>query len=140
MIIMPWTDGNPKLHKYRWAISRSNIMWNESMQRRTALKVVTGAIPAGGLLGSSDVQAETLRALPAGHLPKDRRLEDLKDLNGYFPFKPSETQEAWQQRAEYVRRQILVALGLWPMPVKTSNSAAIRPSSNTAPVPCSACR
>ncbi|MCA9146501.1 MAG: acetylxylan esterase, partial [Planctomycetales bacterium] len=60
-----------------------------------------------------------------GQLPNDRRLEPLKDLDGYFPFTPSESKEAWATRAERVRRQILVANGLWPMPTKTPLNAVI---------------
>jgi hypothetical protein len=66
-----------------------------------------------------------VRVLPAGQLPKDARLGPLRDENGYFPFTPPPTREAWQQRAEQVRRQILVAAGLWPMPVKTPSHAVI---------------
>lgn len=65
------------------------------------------------------------RALPAGTLPADRRLEPLKDLNGYFPFTPPPTKDDWNRRADYVRRQILVSQGLWPMPTKTPLNAVI---------------
>ncbi len=65
------------------------------------------------------------RVLQDGELPADARLEPLKDLNGYFPFTPSADRAAWQQRAEQVRRQILVATGLWPMPVPTPLNAVI---------------
>ncbi len=50
---------------------------------------------------------------------EDVRHQPLKDLNGYFPFNPPESLDQWEQRKEYVRRQILVATGLWPMPTKT---------------------
>jgi len=50
---------------------------------------------------------------------EDVRRQPLKDLNGYFPFDPPTSIEEWEQRREYVRRQILVATGLWPMPTKT---------------------
>ncbi len=63
--------------------------------------------------------------LPPGKLPDDARLGPLKDLNGYFPFTVSANPEAWKQRAEYVRRQLLVATGLWPMPTKTPANAVI---------------
>ncbi|MBI1900856.1 MAG: acetylxylan esterase [Planctomycetia bacterium] len=56
------------------------------------------------------------RVLPDGEKPKDSRLGALKDLNGYFPFAVPATKEAWAERAEKVRRQILVSQGLWPMP------------------------
>jgi dienelactone hydrolase len=49
----------------------------------------------------------------------DRRLGPLKTLNGEFPFVPSPTPEAWAARAMVLRRQIQVALGLWPTPDRT---------------------
>jgi dienelactone hydrolase len=52
-------------------------------------------------------------------LADDARLGPLKDLDGYFPFDPPATREAWQARAADVRRRILVSQGLWPMPTKT---------------------
>ena len=42
-----------------------------------ALAVVAG--PAG------QVRAAAPRVLPDGAVPEDRRLEELKDFNGYFP-------------------------------------------------------
>jgi len=55
----------------------------------------------------------------------DRRLEPLKDLNGYFPFQPPAKLSDWEPRQEWVRRQILVSQGLWPMPTKTPLNAVI---------------
>jgi dienelactone hydrolase len=58
--------------------------------------------------------------LPAAvAMADDARLGPLKDLDGYFPFDPPATREAWQARAADVRRRILVSQGLWPMPTKT---------------------
>jgi dienelactone hydrolase len=49
--------------------------------------------------------------------PPDHRLSDKpKDLNGYFPFEPPATKEAWEARRMALRTQIQVAVGLWPMP------------------------
>lgn len=59
------------------------------------------------------------RILPEGQLPQDSRLGPLKDLDGYFPFKPAPDRASWERRAERVRRQMQVALGLWPMPTRT---------------------
>ncbi len=56
---------------------------------------------------------------------EDVRLQPPKDLNGYFPFTPPSTLREWESRREYVRRQILVAVGLWPMPTKTPLNAVI---------------
>lgn len=44
---------------------------------------------------------------------EDLRRQPLKDLDGYFPFAPPRTLREWDQRKEYVRRQILVAAGVW---------------------------
>ena len=65
------------------------------------------------------------RALEPGKLPADVRLQAPKDLNGYFPFTPAESREAWAVRAEEVRRRILVSQGLWPMPSRTPLNAVI---------------
>lgn len=71
------------------------------------------------------LQAEVPRVLPEGQLPKDKRLDKLVDLNGYFPFTPSQSPQQWAERAEQVRRRILVATGLWPMPTKTPANAVV---------------
>jgi dienelactone hydrolase len=63
--------------------------------------------------------------LPAGKVPNDRRLGPLKDLNGYFPFTPPKSADEWATRAQRVRRQLLVAAGVWPMPTKTPADAVI---------------
>ena len=70
-------------------------------------------------------RAEAPRVLPPGELPNDRRLGELKTLNGYFPFSPCASPEAWAKRSERVRRQMLVATGMWPMPTKTPANAVI---------------
>jgi len=69
--------------------------------------------------------ASAPRALPSGQLPDDARLAPPKDLNGYFPYTPPTSKDAWTARAEFVRRQILVSQGLWPMPTKTPLNAVI---------------
>ncbi|WP_207395803.1 alpha/beta hydrolase family protein [Bremerella alba] len=61
-----------------------------------------------------------MRVLPPGELPSDSRLAPPKDLNGYFPFSPPASVAQWDVRSEDVRTQLKVALGLWPMPPKTS--------------------
>ncbi len=68
---------------------------------------------------AADAQADTLRVLPEGQLPNDARLAKAKDLNGYFPFEVPATKEAWGARAAELRRRILVATGLWPLPERT---------------------
>jgi hypothetical protein len=81
-------------------------------------------VPSTLLLVASSIAAD-LRVLPEGRLPDDRRLQPLKDLDGYFPFQPPTDLDAWQQRSEQIRRQVLVSQGLWPMPEKTPLNAVI---------------
>jgi hypothetical protein len=71
-------------------------------------------------LGAADI-----RILPPGETPKDIRLGPPKDYDGYFPFTPYPTAEAWQQRAEVVRQQLRVALGIWPEPERNPLHAVI---------------
>ena len=73
----------------------------------------------------SPVFANGPRVLAQGAMPDDVRLQPPKDLNGYFPFTPSKSPAEWEKRADYVRRQILVSQGLWPMPTKGPLNAVI---------------
>lgn len=86
------------------------------------LRVAAFCLLLAGLIAPAACAAAP-RVLPAGKLPADARLGKLKDLNGYFPFTPAQTKEQWDQRAEQVRRRILVATGLWPMPERTAPNA-----------------
>ena len=61
----------------------------------------------------------------ADEAPPDVRLEPLKNLNGYFPFTPSPDRASWDKRATALRTQMLVALGLHPLPEKTPLKAVI---------------
>jgi dienelactone hydrolase len=70
-------------------------------------------------VNAPSAHADDLRVLPDGKLPDDRRLETPKDLNGYFPFEVPASKKAWEVRAAQLRRRVLVATGLWPMPEKT---------------------
>ena len=55
----------------------------------------------------------------------DPRLGPLRDLDGHFPFTPSASKVAWQARADMLRRQVRVALGLWPWPTRTPLNAVV---------------
>lgn len=91
---------------------------------RTTLAVIFIALIAQ----ISPAGADAPRVLPIGTLPNDVRLKAPKDLNGYFPFTPPKSPQEWHERAEYVRRQVLVSQGLWPMPSKTPLNAVIHGS------------
>ena len=79
---------------------------------------------AVGLSISVVSNAQDLRVLD-GQVPQDARLGDLKTLNGHFPFVVPENAGAWYARAEALRRRVLVANGLWPMPEKTPLNAVV---------------
>ncbi|MCZ6673474.1 MAG: acetylxylan esterase, partial [Verrucomicrobia bacterium] len=87
-----------------------------SKTRRSSNAIIASLI---FLLAAGGAWAAGPKVLSDGELPADTRLEDLKDLDGYFPFTPAKTKGDWEKRAEKVRRQVLVANGLWPMPAKT---------------------
>ncbi|WP_157369428.1 acetylxylan esterase [Zavarzinella formosa] len=55
----------------------------------------------------------------------DTRLGKPKNLNDYFPFAVPATKESWNTRKAELREQILVGLGLWPMPEKTPLNAVV---------------
>jgi hypothetical protein len=55
----------------------------------------------------------------------DSRLAPLKDLDGYFPWTPSASPADWQKRAEQVRMQMRVSLGIWPEPTRTPLNAVV---------------
>lgn len=82
-------------------------------------------LSAAGVVASRAADGNGPAVLPAGRTLQDIRLAPPKDLNGYFPFVVPESREAWSKRAEELRRRILVATGLWPMPPRTPLNAVI---------------
>lgn len=56
-----------------------------------------------------------LQAAEPTKAPTDKRLGKPKDYNGYFPWTPPTSSEAWEKRRREVREQVLVSNGLWPM-------------------------
>ena len=59
------------------------------------------------------------KVFPDGELPNDVRLGPLKTLNDHFPFLVPDNPAEWEQRAEFLRRRVAVATGLWPLPERT---------------------
>ena len=77
------------------------------------------------VVSTSLFAGEIPRALPPGQLPDDARLGPLKELDGYFPWTPPASREAWAPRAEQVRTQLRVALGIFPEPTRTPLNAVV---------------
>ncbi|HUH63669.1 MAG TPA: acetylxylan esterase, partial [Terracidiphilus sp.] len=50
---------------------------------------------------------------------QDSRDADVPNVNTHFPLPHFDTLQAWEQRREFLRNQVLVAAGLSPMPEKT---------------------
>jgi dienelactone hydrolase len=74
------------------------------------------------IVASSPAQ---VRVLPEGKRPDDARLGELHHLDGYFPFRNVDTPAEWEKRRAKVKRQTLVAMGLWPLPERTPLNAVI---------------
>src|SRR4029078_13096507 len=68
------------------------------------------------LFGTGD---DPLRVLPPGKLPSDERLNRPRNLDAYHPFTVPADAAAWAKRREFLRRQVLVSQGLWPLPERT---------------------
>jgi len=49
----------------------------------------------------------------------------LKDLNGFFPFHVPQSIEAWEERAALLKRRVLVANGMLPLPERTPLKAVV---------------
>ncbi|HWG44227.1 MAG TPA: hypothetical protein VN688_15720 [Gemmataceae bacterium] len=71
-------------------------------------------------------EPDPARVLPPGERPADSRLGKIRTLNDKdFMLRVPASKEAWQTRRQAVREQVLVANGLWPMPVKTPLHAVV---------------
>lgn len=55
----------------------------------------------------------------------DPRLQAPGDLDGYFPFTPAASPQEWETRKTALRRQMLLACGLWPMPSRPAITATV---------------
>jgi hypothetical protein len=92
------------------------MAWKPSILIALALGLVltSGASAAEG-------KGELLRVLDSSQPPADARLQP-RNLDNPAPFIPQQhfqEKAEWERRAEFLRRQVLVANGLWPMPEKT---------------------
>lgn len=84
------------------------------------LAVMTVAVHA------EDKAATVSRVLPEGQLPDDARLGEPRSLRDkYHPWTPPESLAEWEREADTIRRQVMVATGMWPMPSRPKPSATI---------------
>jgi dienelactone hydrolase len=73
-----------------------------------ALSMLAATILAGPAARSQD---ETVPRV-------DRRAAEVLTLDSSYTFTPYASREAWLARARFLREQVLVSAGLWPMPEK----------------------
>jgi dienelactone hydrolase len=76
------------------------------------------ALLAIGVAAWAAEPADPTRVFEDGKQPADARLGKLKNLDGYFPMTVPKDRTSWERRRQELREQVLVALGLWPMPEK----------------------
>lgn len=99
-------------------------MSDRSVSRRSMLQLASSAAVAS-LLPSEMLFASAISSNSLSLVPGDARIGALKDLDGYFPFTPSTSVEAWNVRKEFLLRQLNVACGLWPMPERPPIEATV---------------
>lgn len=95
------------------------------LTRREALAVSLAAglplrlPPCARTVAASAAEPDPTTVFTDGRRPTDARLGPPKTLHDDFPLTVPKTKAEWEARRQRVREQILVALGLWPMPEKT---------------------
>ncbi len=99
-------------------------MSDRSVSRRSLLQLASSAAVAS-LLPSEMLFASAISSNSLTLVPGDARIGALKDLDGYFPFTPSPSVDAWNVRKEFLLRQLKVACGLWPMPERPPIEATV---------------
>src|SRR5579871_5473296 len=108
--------------------------WRIARQRTIAIFAAGGKHPTpmkfplfalAVAFSGSVFASEIPKALPSGQAPQDTRLGPLKELDGYFPFTVPASPQEWAPRAEEVRTQIRVALGILPEPTRTPLNAVV---------------
>src|SRR5262245_15512973 len=89
-----------------------------------ALSIVAAA---GGAMDGRAGSAELWQVRPAGAGFDDGRVAAARDLDHPVVFTPAFASKAdWMTRADALRRQVRVALGLWPWPERTPLNAIVR--------------
>ncbi|MCS7237886.1 MAG: acetylxylan esterase [Thermoguttaceae bacterium] len=117
---MDRTDLTPALCRQVCFVDKSIVVKNWSGVISCVWTAIVFALGAGIL------QAQEAPKVCSPDKPlADSRLGPIKTLDDYHPFYPPENLEEWEKRSERVRRQMLVALGLWPMPTRTPQRAVI---------------
>lgn len=95
------------------------------VSRRDVLQMAIAAVAAQSMMSPHASSADVPKVFTSERPGKDKRLGSLKDLNGDFTWTPYPTVAEWEKRAEFLRRQMQLASGLWPMPTKQPLNAIV---------------
>jgi dienelactone hydrolase len=82
-------------------------------------------IAAISLLALCSLTAPPARAQGETIPPVDRRAAEIRNLDTPCTFAPCADRDAWLARARFLREQILVSAGLWPLPEKCPLNARV---------------
>ncbi len=106
--------------------SRSFIVSNVYRTRFSKLRSARILFAAAPLIAGELLDVEMLSPVrltsscmatePTGPTTAPESHYAIKDLDGHFPFAVPESKEAWEVRASELRQQMLVSLGMYPMP------------------------
>ncbi len=77
------------------------------------------------LLAAGSLAAPFARAQDEAVPRVDRRAVEVRTLDTPYTFTPPGTRDAWLARARFLREQVLVSAGLWPMPEKHPLNARV---------------
>jgi dienelactone hydrolase len=77
---------------------------------KSCWRTVAPSLLAAASLGAPPASAQ--ETVP----PVDRRAIEIRTLDTPYTFTPPADEAAWRERARFLREQILVSAGLWPMP------------------------
>ncbi len=121
-----------RIGKLKWLFSWHNARIHSHFDSESrSMKAMLGVLFALAVLFPASVRAEESadsdpsRVLPKGQRPDDSRLGDLRDLNAYFPMAPPASPDQWAERAEELRRRVMLSQGLWPLPDRPPVEATV---------------
>ncbi len=84
-----------------------------------ALTIVLTSMTLVAAEPATKESASEPKPIPAAAKP------ELKDYNGYFPWTPPATKAAWETRRVELLRQLQLAVGLYPMPDRSTAPKAV---------------
>lgn len=95
------------------------------MLTRRQMISTTTTLTVGSVLTTKAIAEESPRISTLTGKSTDSRLGAARTLNSYHSFNVPETLAKWEARSKVLREQLLVAMGLWPLPLRTPLNAVI---------------